>query len=165
MLLQQMDFAKPIRSLSFSYSKNYLAIGGDEGVLFVLSVPSRSVMLNMVYDSPIQTLAFSRHDKLLSVGLYDGVLSFLSPRDDWNSCGEIDYSDSAILCQDWSSDYLAIGRQDGSVAVFDKDKAMDGFYVPVAEFSAESAPIRSVAFGTGARNLGKSERKFRPQTS
>jgi WD40 repeat protein len=157
MILQQMDFAKPIRSLSFSHSNNYLALGGDEGLLFVLSVPNRSVILNMAYDSPIQSIAFSRHDERLSVGLSDGVLSLLCPSDDWKSCGEIDYSDSTILCQDWSSNYLSIGRQDGSVAVFDKEKAFDEFFVPVAEFSAESAPIRSVAFGAGGRNLGKSK--------
>eukprot|EP00980_Cylindrotheca_fusiformis_P001989 scaffold443_cov125-Cylindrotheca_fusiformis.AAC.38 len=107
----------------------------------------------MIYDSPIETVAFSRQDKRLSVGLHDGVLSLLSPRDDWKSCGEIDYSESTILCQDWSSNFLAIGRTDGSVAVFDESKALDGFFVPVAEFSGESAPIRSVAFGTGGRNL------------
>mmetsp|Transcript_5853 Transcript_5853/g.13880 ORF Transcript_5853/g.13880 Transcript_5853/m.13880 type:complete len:266 (+) Transcript_5853:795-1592(+) len=148
-----MEFPKPIRSISFSYSNNYLALGGDEGVLYVLSVPNRSMILNMIYDSPIQTVAFSRHDERLSIGMLDGVLSLLSPNDDWNPCGEIDYSESPILCQDWCSSYLAIGRSDGSVTVFDKEKAMDGFFLPAVELSDSSMPIRSVSFGTGGRFL------------
>lgn len=152
-----MEFPKPIRSISFSYSNNYLALGGDEGVLYVLSVPNRSMILNMIYDSPIQTVAFSRHDERLSIGMSDGVLSLLSPNDDWNPCGDIDYNDSPILSQDWCSSYLAVGRNDGSVTVFDKDKALGGFFVPVAELSDSSKPIRSVSFGTGGRFLGEKQ--------
>lgn len=150
-----MEFPKPIRSISFSYSNNYLALGGDEAVLYVLSVPNRSMVLNMIYDSPIQTVAFSRDDERLSIGMADGMLSLLAPNDDWSPHGEIDYSDSSILCQDWCSSYLAIGRSDGSVTVFDKVKTMEGVFVPAAELSDSSRPIRSVSFGAGGRFLGE----------
>ena len=52
---------------------------------------------------------------------------------------------------------LAVGRNDGSVTVFDKDKALGGFFVPVAELSDSSKPIRSVSFGTGGRFLGEKQ--------
>lgn len=115
------------------------------------------MVLNMIYDSPIQTVAFSRHDERLSIGMLDGVLSFLSPNDDWSPCGEIDCSDSPILCQDWCSSFLAVGRADGSVTIFDKEKALGSVFVPVAELSDSSRPIRSISFGTGGRFLGEEQ--------
>lgn len=115
------------------------------------------MVLNMIYDSPIQTVAFSRHDERLSVGMLDGVLSLLSPDEDWNPCGEIDYSRAPILCQDWCSSYMAIGRNDGSVSVFDIEKVLNCSFAPTVVLSDSSIPIRSVSFGTGGRFLGMTQ--------
>jgi WD40 repeat protein len=149
-----MEFAKPIRTLMFSSSSNYLALGGDEGVLYVLSVPSRSMILNTIFSSPIQSVAFSKHDERLAIGSSDGILTLLCPDADWEPIGEIEDSESPILAQDWCSKNLAVGREDGSVAIFDTEKVFSNFFVPVAEFS-NSLPVRSVAFGASGRFLGK----------
>jgi WD40 repeat protein len=148
-----MEFAKPIRTLMFSGSSNYLALGGDEGVLYVLSVPSRSMILNTILSSPIQSLAFSRHDERLAIGSNDGVLTLLCPDADWEPVGEIEHSESAVLAQDWCSKYLAVGREDGLVTIFDAEKAFSNFFVPIAEFS-HALPVRAVAFGASGRFLG-----------
>jgi hypothetical protein len=151
--LKEMEFSEPIRSLSFSHSDNYLALGGDDGILYILSVPSRSMILNQIYSSSIQSIAFSKYDERLAVGLADGIVCFLSPDEEWEKVGEIDYNDSPILCQTWSSNNFAIGREDGSVSIFDKQKALLNFFVPVAEFFTSSFPVRSIAFGPGGKYL------------
>jgi WD40 repeat protein len=140
-----------MRSLVFSNSNNYLAFGGDEGVLYVLSVPSRSMILNTTLSSPIQSIAFSTRDERLSIGMIDGLLSLLCPNADWEPVGEIDHNESSITCQDWTSKTLAVGRRDGSVALFDVEKALCNFFVPVAEFTTSSLSVRSVAFSVGGR--------------
>ena len=107
-----MEFAKPILTLAFSNSNNYLAFGGDEGVLYVLSVPSRSMVANTIIGTPILSVNFSKLDERLSVGSVDGVLTLLRPDSDWEADGEIEHSEAAILSQDWSSKTLAVGRED-----------------------------------------------------
>ncbi len=149
---QQIEFAKQIRSLVFSNANNYLALGGDEGVLYVLSVPSRSMILNTILSTPIQSVAFSTRDERLSIGTNDGVLSLLCPDANWEPVGEIEHNESSITCQDWTTKTLAIGRKDGSVTLFDAEKAFSNFFVPIAEFTS-SFPVRSVAFSVGGRFL------------
>lgn len=148
----QIEFAKPIRSLVFSHSNNYLALGGDEGVLYVLSVPSRSMILNTILDAPIRSVAFSRHDERLSIGLDDGVLSLLVVEADWEPVGQIEYSDSPITSHEWCRKALAVGRLDGTVSIFDTEKVFSNFFVPMSEISS-SSPVRSLAFGAGGRYL------------
>ena len=152
--MQQMEFAKPLRTLVFSYSNNFLALGGDEGVLYVLSVPSRSIIFNTIFSSAITTVAFSRKDERLAVGTKDGVLSLLCPDADWEPVGELDYCESPILAQAWCSKTLAVGREDGTLAVFDTEKAFCNFFVPLAEFTHFKS-VRSLAFGASGRLLGK----------
>lgn len=147
-----MEFAKPLKTLAFSYSGKFLALGGDEGVLYVLSVASRSIIFNTIFNSGIKTVAFSRQDERLAVGSNDGVLTLLCPDVDWEPVGELDYSESSILSQDWSTKTLAIGRVDGTVAVFDTDKSFGNFFVPLAEYSY-SAPVRTLAFGANGQFL------------
>lgn len=149
-----MEFAKPLRTLAFSHSNNFLALGGDEGVLYVLSVPSRSIVFNTIFNGTITTVAFSRHDERLAIASKDGVLTLLCPDADWEPVGELDYSESPILAQDWASKVLAVGREDGSVAIFDTEKAFGNFFVPLAELS-HSLPVRTLAFGAAGRFLGK----------
>jgi WD40 repeat protein len=98
-------------------------MGGDECVLYVLSVPTRSMILNTIQSSPIRSVAFSRHDERLAIGLDDGVLSLLCPEADWEPAGDIDFNESAILCQAWTSKTFAVGRMDGTVTLFDTEKA------------------------------------------
>jgi WD40 repeat protein len=110
------------------------------------------MILNTILSSPIQSVAFSRHDERLSIGLTDGVLSLMCPDAGWEPVGEIEHNESSITCHDWASKTLAIGRKDGSVTLFDAEKAFCNFFVPIAEFSS-SLPVRTVAFGAGGRFL------------
>ena len=110
------------------------------------------MILNSILSSPIKSIAFSRHDERLGVGLEDGILTLLSPDSDWESVGEIDQSESAVSCQDWTSKTLVCGRMDGSVTLFDTEKVFSNFFVPVAEFTS-NLPVRSVAFGANGRFL------------
>ena len=149
-----MEFAKPILTLAFSNSNNYLALGGDEGVLYVLSVPSRSMVVNTIIGTQILSLSFSKLDERLSVGAADGVLTLLRPDSDWEADGEIEHSEAAILTQDWSCKSLVVGRADGTVNVFETENVFSNFFVPQAEISLKKK-IRSVCFGVGGKFLGK----------
>lgn len=150
---QQMEFAKPIHTLMFSSSSQYLALGGLEGVLYVLSVPSRSMISNTIFSSSINSVAFSRHDERLSIGCSDGNVAFLSTEKDWTQTGEIDNNESPVMTQDWTSKNFAVGRQDGSVSIFETEKILGGFIVPTSEFT-NSLPVHSVSFGASGRFLG-----------
>jgi WD40 repeat protein len=148
-----MEFAKPIRTLAFSNSDNYLAVGGDEGVLYVLSMPSRSMVVNTIFDSPIRSVGFSNLDRRLAVGSDDGVLALLCPDANWRPVGEIEHSDAAVLTQDWSTQNLVVGRKDGSVTLFETESVFSNFFVPQKEFSMKG-PVRSVSLGASSRFLG-----------
>ena len=113
------------------------------------------MILNTIFSSKINSVAFSRHDERLSIGSADGVLSLLCPDADWGPIGEIEENESPILCQDWCSKNLAVGREDGSVTIYDTEKVFNSFLGDTtAEFSY-SLPVRSVAFGASGRFLGK----------
>jgi WD40 repeat protein len=151
-LMLQVEFAKPIRSLAFSHTNNFLAMGGDESILYVLSVPTRSMILNTIMTSSIHSVAFSKRDERLSIGVEDGVLSMLVVDAEFEPSGDIDHSESAVLCQAWSSRTLAVGRRDGTVTLFDTEKAFCNFFVPLAEFSSTHA-IRSLSYGVSENFL------------
>ena len=150
-----MEFAKPLRSLTFSHSDNYLALGGDEGVVYVLSVQSRSIIFNTIFNASITTVAFSCQDERLAVGTMEGLLTLLCPDADWEAAGELDYSESPVLTQAWCSKTLAVAREDGSVALFDTEKAFENCFVPLAEFH-HTVPVLSLAFGASGHFLGMS---------
>ena len=149
---KQVEFAKPIRSLAFSNSNNFLALGGDEGILNVLSVRSRTMILNSILSSPIRSIAFSKNDERLGIGLADGNLTLLCPDSNWESIGEIDQSESCISCQDWAWNMLACGRINGLVTLFDINQVLTNFFVPIAEFTSNH-PVRSLAFESNGRFL------------
>ena len=147
-----VEFAKPIQTLCFFHCTNFLAMGGDESVLYVLNVPTRSMILNTIMSSPIRSVAFSKNDERLSIGQEDGLLSLLVVDAEFEPTGEIDTHDSPVLCQDWSSKTLATGREDGTVSLFDTEKSFCNFFVPLAEFSS-NYPVRSLSFGVSERFL------------
>ena len=153
-LLKQIEFAKPVHSLAFSNLNNHLALGGDEGVLYVLSVPSRSMILNTILGSPINSLSFSKHDEFLAVGTKDGTVSLMSPANNYETVAGIENSEAAVTAQDWSSRNFAVGRQDGTFALYETHKIQNKLFVPQLEFDQRKA-IRSVSFGASGRFLGK----------
>jgi WD40 repeat protein len=110
------------------------------------------MILNTIMSSPIHSVAFSRRDERLSTGMEDGVLSLMVVDAEFEPSGEIDQSESTILCQAWGSKTLAVGRRDGTVSLFDTEKAFCNFFVPLAEFSSNYA-IRSLSFGVSENFL------------
>jgi WD40 repeat protein len=109
---------------------------------------------NTILSAPILSIAFSKLDERLTVGSKDGVLTLICPATDWGPVGEIEQSEAAVSAQDWSSKNLAVGRDDGTIAVFENEKVYSNFFVPHAELT-QKLPIRSVAFGAGGRFLGE----------
>lgn len=67
--------------------------------------------------------------------------------------GKIDASESPILSVDWTSKSLAIGRQDGTVSIYDSAQVIySNLCVAVADIRRRR-PVRAVAFGTSSRFL------------
>ena len=151
-IIFQIEFEKSIRTIAFSHSSNHLALGGDEGILYVLSVPSRSLVLNTVLDSPICSISFSQDDERLSVGLDDGILSLFVVEADWEPTADIDDSDSPVSCQEWSSDAFVVGRMDGTVCIYDAEQALSNSFVTLNQISSNGS-IRSVSFGVEGQFL------------
>ena len=77
----------------------------------MLSIRSRTMILNSILSSPIKSIAFSTNDERVAVGLEEGMLTLLDPESDWESIGEIDHSKSTVLCQDWDTNFFACGRR------------------------------------------------------
>jgi WD40 repeat protein len=148
----QIEFEKPIRTISFSSSSNHLALGGDEGVLYVLSVPSRSLILNTILGAQICSIAFSKEDARLSVGLDDGKLSLFVVDADWEPTADIDRGDSPVICHEWSTDALALGRMDGTVCIYDAEQVMLNHFQPMNQISC-NGPIRSLSFSARGQFL------------
>jgi WD40 repeat protein len=157
-----LEFVKPIRSIQFANTNNLLVLGGDDAMVYVVSVSSQQLIAEKLLSAPITALGFSWCDERLAVASVDGLLALLDPKDDFELVGEIDSSDSAILTLDWSSKNLGIGRSDGSVTVHDTDKVFGNFFVPQVELRKRKA-IRSLAFGVSGRFLGKQRLHFQHQ--
>ena len=110
------------------------------------------MILNSILSSAITSIAFSKNDERLGVGLEDGIMTLMSPDANWESVGEIDQSEACISSQDWSSNMLACARMNGSVTLFELDKVLDNFFVPVKEFTSNH-PVRSLTFGSNGKLL------------
>jgi hypothetical protein len=67
----------------------------------------------------------------------------LSTRLEAGKQGEIESSASPVLTMDWCTKNLAVGRQDGSVSIYDSDQVYSNFCVAQVELSHKKS-IRSV---------------------
>jgi WD40 repeat protein len=154
--LQQMSFSKMIRAVHFSRRSDFMALGGEGAIVYVVSVSDWRIVKEVrVTSSSIHALRFSRSDERLAVGCSDGVLALLSLEDDWEVTGEIDTSESSISCIDWSFRHLAVGRTDGNVDIYEAARVYANFFLPKAELTRRDGPVYSVAFGVSGQFLGK----------
>jgi len=153
-IVTQREYASPIQTLAFSNGSRFLAVGCEDGKLYiVMTAPSWAIMTEQQFNGPISSLAFSRNNERLAVGCLNGILTFLSPRQGWKVVGKIDAIDSPILSVDWTSRNLAIGRQDGTVSIYDSAQVIySSFCVAVADIRRRG-PVRAVTFGTSSRFL------------
>ena len=152
-VIAELRFSRPMKTLAFSNGSRFLSMGGADGRVFVVeTVPSWSVVAQLDFDSPIQTIAYSKHNERLAVGLHDGTLAFLDPQDEYRVCGEIAASSSCISAVDWTSKYFALGRLDGTVAIYDSDQVISNSGSPMTVLQ-QTSPVRAIAFGASGRFL------------
>jgi WD40 repeat protein len=151
-VVTELVFPKQIRSLTFSNGSQYLALACDDSAVYVVEIPSWSVIVAKDLGAPALSIVFSKSNERLAVGTADGILTLLDPLEGWEAAGEIESNDSPVLTLDWCSKNLAIGRQDGSVSVYDSDQVCSNFCLALVEIPHKS-PVRSVSFGVSGRFL------------
>lgn len=152
-IISQTRFLNPTLCMAFSNGSRLLALGGEDGKLrLVATAPLWSVIAEVSFDARINSLAFSKNNERIAVGSDDGILSFVFPQDNFRVGGEFTSNGSNILCIDWSSKNLAVGREDGVVHIHDSDNIFHGRQKPSAVLECKKA-VRSVAFGASSRFL------------
>jgi WD40 repeat protein len=149
-IITELVFPKLIRSLTFSNGSKHIALACDDSTVYVVEIPSWSVIAAKDLGAPILSVVFSKNNERLAVGSADGILSLIDPLGGWEATGEIESSASPVLTMDWCSRNLAVGRQDGSVSIYDSEQVYSNFCVALVELFHKS-PVRSVAFGASGR--------------
>jgi WD40 repeat protein len=152
-VVAQLELTHPIRCLSFSNGSRFLAVGGEDSKISILTTAPRWAILTQIdFMAPITCLAFSKNNERLAVGTLDGTMALLDPCCVWKPAAVIDNNESPVLSLDWTSRYLACGRHDGTVTIFDSDHIFNNQFTAIAELS-QTAPARSLAFGSSSRFL------------
>jgi Anaphase-promoting complex subunit 4 WD40 domain len=150
-VVAELLFSKPIKCLDFSMGSRFLALGSAESRVHVVeTAPAWTIVAKHDFFAPVCAVGFSRRNERLAVGVADGILALFDPQDDYASVGEIDVSESAVLSLDWSGKNFCLGRQDGTVSIFDSQQVCANFCVPLAEHELCS-PVHAVAFGPSSR--------------
>jgi WD40 repeat protein len=151
--LTELQFTSPVTSMYFSNGSRYLVIGCEDCKVFVCGTsPAWSLVAKTELSSPVRSVLFSKDNAFIGVGAADGSFSLLDPRKDYSITGAIYDSESPISAVDWCSKTLAVGREDGTVRLYDTEKVAIGFYVSVAELLRRFT-VKSVAFGLRGRFL------------
>jgi WD40 repeat protein len=150
-----MKFNKPVRALCFSHNGGYLALGGEDCVIYAVDVQTWTVAGEIPTSAPILALSFCVEDSTLTSGAMDGMMNMVDT-ETWSIVGEMDSKDAPILSLDWSSNgkHLAVGRLDSTVTVHDSQSIFGNFFVPQAELTRGGA-VHAVAFGLEGEFLGK----------
>eukprot|EP00977_Amphora_coffeiformis_P007272 scaffold1581_cov169-Amphora_coffeaeformis.AAC.8 len=152
-ILAQLEFLFPTNCLAFSNGSRMLALGGEDGkVRIVATSPLWTVMKEVNAESSIRSMAFSKNNERLVVGASDGVLMFFSPQENFAVAGECEENESTVLSIDWCTRYLAVGREDGSLSIYETDRIIQGHFTPITTIEGMK-PLRSVAFGGGSKFL------------
>ena len=122
-------------------------------VYIVETSPTWTVVSRKDFFAPVNTVAFSKHNERIAVGVEDGVVTLLDTTDkNYDAVGEIDVSESGVSSLDWTSRNFAVGRNDGSVSVYDTNQVRSNFCVPLAELLHDGAVV-GLAFGPSSRFL------------
>jgi len=146
-IVTEMKFNKPVRALCFSHNGGYLALGGEDCVIYAVDVQTWTVAGEIPTSAPILALSFCVEDSTLTSGAMDGMMNMVDT-ETWSIVGEMDSKDAPILSLDWSSNgkHLAVGRLDSTVTVHDSQSIFGNFFVPQAELTRGGA-VHAVAFG------------------
>lgn len=152
----ELRFSKPMTTLTFAHGSRLLALGGEDGRVFILeTLPSWTVVAERDFESSVRTLSFSKRNERLLVGLQEGTVALLNPVDAYKPCCFITSSTSCVTCSDWAVRSFAIGRMDGSVAIYDAERLDSDVCNPLVVLRpTRSLPVvSSIAFGAAGRFL------------
>jgi WD40 repeat protein len=117
------------------------------------SAANWELIAKIEFAAPISSLHFSgKNNERLAVGSVDGTMAFLDPQSGYDFSGEVETSISPVTAIDCSSTNLAVGRQDGTVAVYDTADVIKDSYDSIADLERSSC-VTSVTFGAGSRFL------------
>ena len=149
----ELRFPQPVTCLFFSHGSRYLVFGCEDSKVYVsLTAPKWTLLATTELPSPANTVVFSKDNSFVGAGTMDGSFAVLNSQRSYSISGIIDDNDSPISTADWSSKMVAIGREDGTVQLYDTNAVISGDHVPLAEIRRRGT-IRSVAFGLGGRFL------------
>lgn len=164
----EIQFPTAIQSLTFSSgtTNQFLVLGGLDSIVYVSDTTANyGIITRIVLTSSVTSVIFSKNNERLAAGSLDGTFAFLDPLKNFEYCGEIEvpgndnFDDtllsapaSAVLTADWSSKNIAIGREDGTVTVYDSKQVIGDVYESVADIVRKDA-VHSVAFGVSSRFL------------
>lgn len=153
-VVAEIQFPKQVETMAFSNGSRFLALGCDDSNIYVSDTSANwELVAKIEFAAPISSVQYgSKNNERLVVGSVDGTLAFLDPRKGYDFAGEIEASDAPVVAIDWTSRNLAVGRNDGTVAIYDSDDVLDDSYVSVADLERDAA-VCAVSFGVSSRFL------------
>jgi WD40 repeat protein len=152
-VVAEIQFPRNVRTLAFSSGNRFLGLGCMDGHAYISDTGAKfSLITKVAMQAPVSSVLFSKKFERMAVGCVDGTLVFLDPRKSFDFAGEIDSSDSAIASVDWGTKNLAVGREDGSVQIYESEQVVHDFYVSVADITRKGS-VRAISFGVSSRFL------------
>ena len=152
-VLARFDSLFPTACLAFSNGSRMLALGGQEGkVRIIATSPTWKTLTEVNAEDRVTCLAFSKNNERLVVGAVDGALIFYNPNDNFSVTGSCEENESAVRSVNWCTKYLAVGRQDGSLTIYESELLFKGHFTPLT-FININKPLRAVSFGGNGKFL------------
>lgn len=153
-VVAEIQFPKPVPTMTFSTGSRYLALGCFDSNVYISDTASNwELVAKIEFAAPITALRFgSKTNDRFAVGTVDGTMAFLDTSGGFDFAGEIVTSSSPVAALDWSSKNLAVGREDGTVAVYETNQVINDVYESVADLDRKKA-VTAVTFGVSSRFL------------
>lgn len=153
-VIAEIQLPDASRSMVFSNGSRYLALACNDSNVYISDTTSNwELVAKIEFDAPISAVSFSgKGNERLAVGSLDGTMAFLVPQNGFDFAGEVEDFTAGVTAVDWSATNLAVGREDGTVAVYDTARVLVGDYSPIAELRREGT-VSAVSFGVSARFL------------
>lgn len=151
----EIQFPALVQTIAFSNGSRYLALGCEDANVYISDSTSNwELVAKIEFADAISSLCFSgKNNERLAVGSVDGTMAFLTPHDAFDFAGEIEgFETVGVTAVDWSSKNLAVGRVDGSVAVYDTANIVKDFYDAIVDLNRDAAVV-DVSFGVSSRFL------------
>jgi len=153
-VIAEIQFPKPVPTMTFSTGSRYLALGCIDSNVYVSDTTANwELVAKIEFAAPITALRFaSKNNDRLAVGSVDGTMAFLDPAKGFDFAGEVETSNAPVVAVDWSTKNLAVGREDGTVAVYETNQVVQDVYNSVADVERKAA-VTAISFGVSSRFL------------